>query len=337
VRKISIVVLLVATVGMGWFLYRRDVFCAPSGIAALSAGDQCDMAENRSLLDDRGTEAVEGKPRRGTGAPAQSAQAQRVSRRQSEHRFVVATVRPLLQTNLDYSARLQAVRALKRELSRGEIEGLFIYLQSRGPEKGLAGMQERYLKNTVMDRLIEQKSAASEVTEGLIAVYRDREQDEVIRDYAVQHLGRWYEIAPEEQRDRIEEVLWEAVGETDNTIAGTALLALRRLARTHPELDKSAIGRAALEIAGSEDCGEAAQRTALQICGLLGMDEIAPVAFRLAKDAGSVPLRISAIAALGYVGKPETADFLRTLAKDPRLRPAVDTALKRLEERRNRS
>ena len=86
----------------------------------------------------------------------------------------------------------------------------------------------------------------------LIETYRDRSQNEVAREYAVQHLAELGEqakpvastlpTAPTANTapvalatlDPVElgemrQTLWEALGETDNSIAGTALLGLTLL------------------------------------------------------------------------------------------------------------
>jgi HEAT repeat protein len=89
-------------------------------------------------------------------------------------------------------------------------------------------------------------------------------------------------------------------------------------------------------MAGDERCGELSRITALQLCGRMGIQQAAPLLLQLAQNAKSVPLQIAAIAALGDVGNDEAQNYLRQLASQPetRLGPALETALKKLNQRR---
>jgi HEAT repeat protein len=63
--------------------------------------------------------------------------------------------------------------------------------------------------------------------------------------------------------------------------------------------------------------------------------EASPTLLELAQSANTVPLKIAAIAALGDVGNAQAEDYLRELAThpDPRMRPALDLALRKLNRR----
>jgi hypothetical protein len=246
----------------------------------------------------------------------------------------------LLQTNLGYDERLRAARSLDSRLTLTEADGLMVYLKTHGSRDGLPGKRERFLKNMVMDVLIQSPADQDEITGGLIGIYRDSGQDPVVRDYAVQHLGLLFENAGDAQRRQIQQALREALGEKQGTIGGTSLLALHRLAETHEEIDRQHLAQTALQLAADEQCGEATRRTALTVCGMLGEKNVLPTARALAQGAASVPLRISAIAALGFVGDDEATEYLRSLVLDgsnSRLQPAVRAALERVEERKGKS
>jgi HEAT repeat protein len=187
----------------------------------------------------------------------------------------------------------------------------------------------------MMDKLTAQAALPADVAQVLVAIYQDPAQDVVMRDYAVQHLNPAYVQAGLEQRTILQQALWSAVTETDSSIAGTALLALQNLAQDHKEIDPDTLGEAALNLAGDGRCGELSRITAVQVCGRMGLNQAAPLLLQLAQTAESVPLQIASIAALGDVGDEAARNNLRQLASqaDPRLRPALETALKKMNKR----
>ena len=84
----------------------------------------------------------------------------------------------------------------------------------------------------------------------LVQLYSDAECDPVLRDYALQHLGRWIEVESAEAHGKKErlEVLKTAAGERTETRAATALLALQRIAAVRPErIDEEEVGPARRE------------------------------------------------------------------------------------------
>ena len=131
--------------------------------------------------------------------------------------------------------------------------------------------EENWLRNDLLDKLTAQAALPKDLVQLLVAIYQDPAQDMVMRDYAVQHMRPAYSHAgTEEQRDILQQALWNAVTETDSSIAGTALLALQDLARDYKEIQPDMLGEAALNLAGDERCGELSRITAVQVCGRLG-------------------------------------------------------------------
>jgi HEAT repeat protein len=88
-------------------------------------------------------------------------------------------------------------------------------------------------------------------------------------------------------------------------------------------------------LAKDETASELVRITALQVCAARGLKDALPAALALADAAPTIPVQISAIAALGALGTAEQQSFLQDLAEgpEPRLRPAAQTALKRLQAR----
>ncbi len=250
---------------------------------------------------------------------------------------VPESVRPIVAaaTPTPFAERVKAVRALPADLTAQEIHAFYTYLLAPASSGAENRENENWLRNEMMDKLAEAPTLPAGLAGVLVAIYQDPAQDIVMRDYAVQHMMPVYAQASAEEKAALQQALWSAVAETDSSIAGTALLALRDLAQDHREIESNKLGEAALKLAGDDRCGELSRITALQVCGRMGINQAAPIMLQLAQGDGSVPLQIAAIAALGDVGKEEARNYLRQLAgqPEPRLRPALETALKKLNRR----
>jgi hypothetical protein len=236
--------------------------------------------------------------------------------------------------------RLDAVKALARKLRPEEITALFAFASARpapGADRGPLD-SDAALKNDVLNALRFQPHSPAGLTGLLIGIYRDREQDIVMRDYAVQHLVSLYEQLPGSriaEKKQIQQVLQAALAETDSSIAGTALLGMHNLSTGHPEFDTPELTEAALNLARDDTARELVRITALQVCAGRGIKDALPAALALANAAPTIPVQISAIAALGTLGTAEHRALLEELAESPeaRLRPAAQTALNRLQAR----
>ena len=102
-----------------------------------------------------------------------------------------------------------------------------------------------------------------------------------------------------------------AAGETDDAIAGAALIGLERLSSKHVEVDREAVATRVLNYAQADTCPAPTRVTAMQLCGTMGLSQIAPTARRLAEDAtATTALRLSAIGTLGLLGDQSDAKFL---------------------------
>ena len=249
---------------------------------------------------------------------------------------VPASVYPILvpTASSSFAERVAQIHALK-DLTAQELQALYGYLLSPSSAASERRQEENWLRNDLMDKLTSQAALPKDLVQVLVAVYQDSVQDVVMRDYAVQHMRPAYAQAPPEERTVLQQALWNAVAETDGSIAGTALLALHDLARDFKEIDPDTLGEAALSLAGDGRCGELSRITAVQVCGRLGLKQAAPLLTQLVQDAPTVSLQIASIAALGDVGDPAARTYLQQLAgqAEPRLRPALQTALNKLNKR----
>jgi hypothetical protein len=111
------------------------------------------------------------------------------------------------------------------------------------------------------------------------------------------------------------------------------LIGLERLSRQYLEFDRARVADWALLLARSGQCSEAARTTALQVCGQMGLTAALPAARQVAVSGAALPLRLSAIAAVGMLGDDTDRALLERWAADPALAVAAQSALRRLEAR----
>lgn len=258
---------------------------------------------------------------------------------------VPEAVRPILGLSNESSAmRWAAIGRLETRLSHAEREALYDYL--RGHEAETNGPMRGVLKNDVILALRNQQPPPKELAGVLLGMFYDKEQDSVIRNYALQHLATWYDQSAE--KAPVLEALWAGTTDADASIVGTALIGLSRLAQSGTgfqpvspqrvaDIDRARLTTVASAVAADSSGSDVARMTALQVCAELGIKDVLPTAVDLAQGAGSVPLRMSALAALGALGGADQAPLLNRLlaADDPRIQTAARAALRRLEARRN--
>jgi hypothetical protein len=242
----------------------------------------------------------------------------------------------------DIWARQKAARTLSLNLADSDEKKLMTFLRTKQPEDD--AQAGHVLKSDLMDALVAQESIFPDLAGSLSAIYRDTAQHEVIRDYAIQHLSMLSErleepagldaVTVQSQKKLIQEVLWEASGTLNTSIAGTAMLGLARMAESDDTVDANKLGAAALQAATDPATQEATRIAALQLCGRLQLKSSLPLLASLAETGGSPMVRISAIGALGYVGGRTELRLLEKLdgLGDSRLRVAVAGAMKRITE-----
>jgi hypothetical protein len=250
----------------------------------------------------------------------------------------------VLDFKADYGDRIAATKQIGTNLAAADQQALYAFLLMKSPQD--ESQPGQVLKNELLDALCGLNPPPAQLGDVMVQIYRDRGQDEVIRDYAVQHLAAFcqqLEIVPETERrsraselQQAHEIFHEALGETDTSIAGTALLALNRLTRS--EADREEAGKAALQIAAGNGAGELARITAFQVCSQLGLAGALPALQQAAAAGETIPLRISAVAALGSLGGANEIPLLKSLRDGPeeRLQPVAQHALAQIAARENR-
>ncbi len=240
------------------------------------------------------------------------------------------SIRPIMGLNgEDYTKRSKALQALGNNLSRSEIEALYALLLS-------SGQLECSLQNEVINALREQTTPPTDLLDVLSYLHRDPQQNQMSRDYALQHLVAEYEKSPTNAIvNQIPELLWDALRVTNSSTVGTALLGLHRLCGVDPTIDSNKVSQVALQLTLDAATGELARITALQVCAQRRLHDVLPTVTNMAQHAVSLPLRISAIAALGYLGEERERMLLEMLSAEGNdfLQPAIKSALNRLNRR----
>lgn len=231
-----------------------------------------------------------------------------------------------------YATRLRAVRELPRDLLDVEVSALCGLIVARVDIAGLSIEQFNGLRNEIVNVLKSQRVPPEHLADHLMAAYRDGQQHEAWRDYCIQHLGSWLDVAnPGEPRSRIEDALWQATSETHSSIGGTALLALARNVE-QGLVSRDRLADRALALVRDPGCGRPTRITALQVCAALSDARVLPDARRLAESGERAMVRMSALAAIGSLGDAGDAAMLNKYAQssDVRLRKAAREALRRL-------
>jgi hypothetical protein len=255
-------------------------------------------------------------------------------------------VRRIINVDDLFQKRLEAIHRLGSGLDSREIRALIQFLLERHAEDDLQTGQ--VVKNDLLDLLCSHEPLLFEMSGVLTRLFRDKTQHIVVRDYALQHMAPFYEhlargadpgnstvaTAMEGMRQAIR----DAMSEADSSLAGTALLAWKHLSPTFAEFSRSELASEAVRLAGENEAGELTRLTAIQVCAHLQIPEANAIAVSLATTGNSVPLRISAIGALGVLGTQAELGLLEGLATQghERLKRAARSALRALIDRLNR-
>lgn len=248
----------------------------------------------------------------------------------------------------------EKIHALGRDLSQPEQRRWIAWM--RGDKPAHLGIESwHWLVNDVMDKLCHQVVPLSEWSDELIAMSSDRQADPVLRDYAIQHMVDWIQpVQPGEpyekdrtKRDAMVAAMMRTATETKQSLSGTALNGLHMilLNRERTGFDQKAyplslsvghIRPLAEVLARSAQADPLARITAFQVCAqrrfVKALDSIREVAVT---DSLPVSLRLSAIAALGQLGKKPDESIVKSFVDqgNPRLAKAARTALNMLQMR----
>lgn len=183
----------------------------------------------------------------------------------------------------------------------------------------------------------------------LVEVVSNPAQDGTWRNYCIQFMEPFYErqfeveslkseatngdVNSSEELQRVQDALWEALGERDNSNAATALLGLDKLSKNYSEFDRKEVEAAMLDLASDDQASVANRITAIRMCGEQGNVQALETARTLVMEGNTTLLRYAAIATLGDLGTEEDLALLQTYASsdDERIERIARSALKKME------
>ena len=130
-------------------------------------------------------------------------------------------------------------------------------------------------KNQVMDKLLNQPQMPSDYGDVMIGLYRDKSQDVLTRDFAVQHIGLYaqalercgeYDAEAAESR-KLRSALFDAAGETRTIIAAAAFRALADMSVFDPRVDTNRLDSLLAACTADASSDPASRSMAVQLCG----------------------------------------------------------------------
>ena len=165
-------------------------------------------------------------------------------------------------------------------------------------------------KNQVMDELLNQPQIPSDYADLMIGLYRDKSQDILTRDFAVQHIGLYAQAlsrrgkyVPESEDARnCRAALFDAASETHTIVAAAAFRALADMSEFDSRVDTRRLDSLLASCAADASATPATRAMAVQLCGERRVKSSRPALEKAASDpaAGEV-VRRSAKYALSLI------------------------------------
>jgi len=275
----------------------------------------------------------------------------------------------------DYNSMRSAIALLpKGNIAADDVAALremLTWPNDQFPE-GMREIEINSIKNDVLDRLLRQKKLPEAMWYQLVDMFADTESDPVWRDYCVQFMSGFYEkqsevlgvkfqegqsggsgsvptmddtevVPPNDELAAVRETMIHALDERNETIAGTALIGVELLSRTHGEFDRDMILDKASEIAANEAVSNESRLTALRLSASENLkpetgnvnEQVADTARLLAQTGETMLMRSAAIVTLGETGAPEDRELLEsfTFDDDRQIAAAAELALQKMDTR----
>lgn len=198
------------------------------------------------------------------------------------------------------------------------------------------GTGEYVVKNNLMNRLVAQSRPMPGMNVAFIEIASNKNQDIVVRAYAVQHLRPLYE----RNRDiAIKDFFYKALLEEDSEVAGGAMLALNYLMNQDEYgsvFDRAPVIQQAKKIALNDTANNNNRITAIQVASVEKDPVLADCLRKIISDENShSALRISAIAGLGTIGDESDIATLKVIAQSKNFeKRAAHAAIKKISNRR---
>lgn len=176
-------------------------------------------------------------------------------------------------------------------------------LAAKPADRGVSAPELASEKNQEMDRMLGRRTIPADYAATMRALHGDSKQDDLTRNFAVQHLGLHVQEllrrgtydpnTPEAAQVRA--TLDAAARETTSSVAGPAFLALADLAAVDPHVDAAALDARLAACAGDASAHVPTRVIAVQLCGTRRVRAAIPALEAILADssAGTV-LKLSA-------------------------------------------
>ena len=157
--------------------------------------------------------------------------------------------------------------------------------------------------NQLMDELLDLPVIPADYGATMVALYRDRTQDDITRDFAVQHIGLYAQAlnrsgayAPgSDDARQCRAALLDAAVETRTIIAAAAFRALADISAFDPYIDGKRLDAILVSCVGDAAASIAARVMAAQLCGERGVSSAMPTLKGILDDpAAPEPCRSAA-------------------------------------------
>ena len=238
----------------------------------------------------------------------------------------------VLGKNQSTISKIKSVDLIPLDLSYAEQKTAIEFIKN-SPN----GTGEYVVKNNLMNRLVAQNKPIPNMNEAFISIASDKNQDIVVRAYALQHLRPLYE---KKQDIAIKVFFYEAMKEEDTEVAGGAMLALHYLMNHEEygsEFDRTLVIQQAKKIALNDLANNNNRITAIQVASDTSDPELLDGLRKIISNKNShSALRISAIAGLGAIGDESDIASLMVIVQSRNFeKKAASAAIKRISNRRS--
>lgn len=262
----------------------------------------------------------------------------------------VSEFESLIDSSIAWRLRVDRLRNIEvNNLGQEDINALYELLN----HQPVLGQEESWwvVVNEIMEQLRLNAIAPDRYSKEMLAIIRSPAAPEVLRDYAVQHLGQWVtprgselgrpsEQNPELVRETAETLVHlvtdPKIGHT--TIPGTTLMVLvdmksggfpdgilsPALEELHPWFEAT--------INGKNNTKNITRISAINSIGMLGLENFRDdVRTLVSNDAEDASIRLSSIAALGQIGEQSDLEVLQVIAhSDSKFSYAAKSAIENL-------
>ncbi len=164
-------------------------------------------------------------------------------------------------------------RHVASQIESEEKMSLRVSAEEVGPRTSIAELASE--KNQVMDELLNQPQIPSDYADVMIGLYRDKSQDVLTRDFAVQHIGLYAQAlrrrgeydADAAESSSLRAVLFDAAGETRTIVAAAAFRALADMSVFDPRVDANRLDSLLAACTADASSDPATRSMAVQLCG----------------------------------------------------------------------